>query len=797
MTVQEMRANREKEHGRGNFLPPNLEGNELMKFFRLIFTSLTLLFVLSMSALSQSWQPLTNQPSIGAGVPLLLTDGTVIVQSVESSVWWRLTPNVFGDYVNGTWTQIASMPSGYGPLYYASAVLADGRVVVMGGEYNISGSAVWTNLGAIYDPIANSWNTLAPPSGWSQIGDAECVVLPDGRLMMAHPFDTLSAILDPVNLTWTSGGTGKLDRYDEEGWTLLPEGTVLTTDALNAPFAEKYNPATNTWISAGQTPVSLEDPGSQEIGPAVLRPNGTVFATGATNNTAIYTPGASPTDPGTWAAGPFFPVTGGFNNLDIADGPACLLPNGNVLCGASPGVFNNPTFFFEFDGTHLNQVPATPRSSGNPSYVGNMLMLPSGQVMYTDFSSDVEIYTPIGSPNNAWRPTISSCPTTVMSGQKYAIQGKQFNGLSQCSAYGDDSTNATNYPLVRIKNNATGHVTYCRTSGHSTMAVATGATPTSTNFQLPAVIESGVSTLEVVANGISSTAFALIVSSPVTLTSVTVTPSAIPSGTTAIGKVTLASAAPAGGVVVNLTNTNTHATVPASVTVPAGSSSAVFSITASVVNATFSGAVNATYAAVTKSKVYTVVAAALKSVTLSPTSVIGGVQNSTATVTFTGKVAANTTVTLVSSIISAATVPSSVVVAANTSSTTFPVTSHGVTATQLPIIKGTVGALSKTSTLTVKPISILSLTLLPTSVKGGVSSTATIKLVSPAAVALTVTISSNLPLVAKPVSAAVTFTVGQQTKTVSIQTFTVLATTTATIKAVGFNTKTASLKVTP
>ena len=482
-----------------------------MQCLRMLRSALLLCLFLPVLARAQSpWQPLTNQPPIGAGVILLLTDGRVLCQDAGYNDWWLLTPDASGSYVNGTWTQAASLPSNYGPLYFASAVLADGRVVVIGGEYNF-GNAVWTNQGAIYDPTTDAWSNLPAPSGWNNIGDAQCCVLPDGRFFLGDPFNTNSALLDPATLIWTAGGGGKTDRNDEEGWTLLPDGTVLTVDALNAPNAEKYVPWLNTWINAGTTPVRLEDPGSQELGPAVLMPNGTVFATGATGHNALYTPPANPTDPGAWTAAPDFPLDGNGNQLDIADGPACLLPNGNVLCGASPGVFNAPTSFFEFDGTNLNPVPATPRSIFNPSYVGNMLILPTGQVMYTDTSADVEIYTPSGSPNPAWAPAVTNCPPAVTPGQSYVLQGTQFNGLSQASAYGDDSTNATNYPLVRITNIATGHVVYCRTFNHSTMAVATGAAPVSTNFTVPATIELGPSVLEVVTNGIPSAPCALTV----------------------------------------------------------------------------------------------------------------------------------------------------------------------------------------------------------------------------------------------------------------------------------------------
>lgn len=453
---------------------------------------------------SGTWVRTTNHTSVALGVPLLLTDGTVIVQEPEGARWFKLTPDASGSYVNGTWSQIASLPSGYAPLYYASAVLADGRVVVIGGEYNVSGGGTWTKKGAIYNPATNTWANLNAPPGWDNVGDAQCTVLPDGRLLLAMPFDTRMAVLDPATLTWTAvNATGKTDRFDEEGWLLLADGSILTVDAINAPHCERLLPNMSAWIAAGSTPQSLTDPGSQEIGPMVLRPNGTVFAMGATGHNAVYTPGVNINDPGTWAAAPDFPVVGG--QLDIADGPACLLPNGNVICYASPGIFNTPSTFFEFDGTTLTQVANVPQSPSNPSFVGNMLMLPTGQVLFTDFSTDCEIYTPAGGTvSDAWRPTVTNAPVSANPGQTFTLQGTQLNGLSQCTAYGDDSTNATNYPIVRITNNATGHVRYVKTHNHSTMAVATKTAIVSTVVDLPSNLELGASKLEVVANGIAS-----------------------------------------------------------------------------------------------------------------------------------------------------------------------------------------------------------------------------------------------------------------------------------------------------
>jgi hypothetical protein len=501
-----------------------------------------------------SWRAVTAAPVADLSNPLLLTDGTVIVHRTETQTWYRLKPSSTGDYATGTWTQIASLPAGYGPQYFASAVLPDGRVVINGGEYNLSGSTeVWTNLGAIYDPIANTWTSVAPPNGgtgaWTQIGDAQSVVLANGTYMLAaccaNP--SADALLNATNLTWAA--TGAPSNYqDEQGYTLLPDGRVLTINVwaacspnCDANGAQAYNPGSGTWSSIATPPVLLVDPhqcGNFEIGPAVLRPDGTVVAFGGNtgcvaanpaNPTAIYNVANN-----TWTQGPNVPQISS-SYYDLADAPAALLPNGNILFAASPGYGLTPTHFFEFTSANaINQV-ADPLffASTSGAYYYNFLLLPTGEVLVTDFSNTVEIYTPSGAPNSSWAPSITSVPSTLAAGQTYQLSGTQLNGLSQGAAYGDDVQGATNYPLVRITNTSTGHLFYARTFNHSTMSVAPN-TAGSTNFAVPAGIELGASSLVVIANGIPSPAVAVTISTG--------------TGTLAVAPASdIASSGPAGG----------------------------------------------------------------------------------------------------------------------------------------------------------------------------------------------------------------------------------------------------------
>ena len=496
-------------------------------------------------------QNLKAQPPSVGGLAILLTDGSVLIQAEPTSnpppgsgagVFYRLVPDARGDYENGTWSKISSPPTGYAPYAGASAVLADGRVVFVGGEYNQNNYGIpfapsgLTNMSAVYDPRTDAWTMIPAPPGQAYIGDVASVVLPDGRFVYGTKLDRLMFALDPVSLTWSRlPSTGKADNFAEEGLTLLPNGAILLVDVANRPRAEHYVVSIGQWISDGVTPSDLTSPTDYpsgitygpapvqtvggvtygpgptgtylppgEIGPAILTPDGTVFvvgsaAAGGTGHTAVYMPGAAITDSGRWAAGPDFPT--GDNG---GDSSAALLPSGHVLvAGVSSALY-------EFDGASLTRtVAATPTSNGAPAIF--VLPLPSGQALVLAAGVGVRLYSPSGAASPAWAPAIAAFPLAVTRGSTYGLSGAQFNGLSQAAATGDELNSSTNFPLVRITNTGSGHVLYARTHDHSTMAVATGAAVVSTKFDVPAGTETGASTLVVVANGIPSAPVSLTV----------------------------------------------------------------------------------------------------------------------------------------------------------------------------------------------------------------------------------------------------------------------------------------------
>jgi hypothetical protein len=113
-----------------------------------------------------SWQGLVNQPTFNTSTMLLLSDGRVMVQEDGTPHWYALTPAADGSYVKGTWSPLADMA--IWRRYYASGMLKDGRIILIGGED--SGAGGDTNLGQIYEPASDTWGALPSPPGWPASG---------------------------------------------------------------------------------------------------------------------------------------------------------------------------------------------------------------------------------------------------------------------------------------------------------------------------------------------------------------------------------------------------------------------------------------------------------------------------------------------------------------------------------------------------------------------------------------------------------------------------------------------------
>ena len=495
--------------------------------------SLLTLFDLTPAMAVGSWNHLANTAPDSVELMLLLPDGTVMCANNPSDIfggkghnWYRLTPDGHGNYANGTWTTLAPMNDTR--LFYSSDVLRDGRVFVAGGEYG-SGR----DTAEIYDPLGNNWTYINPPTSLIDPNapspiisanqgfiDSDSTVMADGRVLVAPVGPNTwggTLLYDPVANSWTAGPTTASAFQDEASWVKLPDGSILTIDPFGTS-TERFIPALGRWIPDSTVPISLYSPVGGEMGPAFLLPDGRAFFLGGSGHTAYYTPSGN-TNVGTWSIGPDIP-----NGLVAADAPAAMMVNGKILCAVAPAlykdgsgktVFPTPTSFYEFDPVANSFTQPTSPTGGMTdniaSYLGTMLDLPDGTVLYchveqgnlfySQFGSQLYVYTPDSGPVASGKPTITGISLNYDG--SYHLTGLGLNGISQGAAYGDDAQMDSNYPLVRLTDGS-GNVYYARTYNWSSTGVMTGNTPVSTEFKLPEFLPSGPLSLMVVANGIAS-----------------------------------------------------------------------------------------------------------------------------------------------------------------------------------------------------------------------------------------------------------------------------------------------------
>jgi hypothetical protein len=194
---------------------------------------------------------------------------------------------------------------------------------------------------------------------------------------------------------------------------------------------------------------------------------------------------------------------------------------------------------------------------------------------------------------------------------------------------------------------------------------------------------------------------------PISLTSLSLNPATVTGGNSSTGTVTLSAPAPAGGAQVALSSSNTGAAnVPVGVTIAAGVSSGTFIASTSAVASQTAVTISATYGGTTQSASLTVnpvppPPVTLASLTLNPSSVAGGVQSSTGTVTLTGPAPAGGMQVSLTSNNGAASVPASVVVPAGATSATFTVSTSVVLVSTTATISATCNGTTQSKTLVV------------------------------------------------------------------------------------------------
>ncbi|MBS0192871.1 MAG: hypothetical protein JSR34_01320 [Proteobacteria bacterium] len=187
------------------------------------------------------------------------------------------------------------------------------------------------------------------------------------------------------------------------------------------------------------------------------------------------------------------------------------------------------------------------------------------------------------------------------------------------------------------------------------------------------------------------------------LSSLTVSPGRVVGGQNATATVTLLQKAPTSGASVALSGTAGLLKVPATVTVPAGATSASFTVGTVAVTTPQAPTINASYnGAVSHVGLSLIPPMALTSITVNPGTIASG-KTATGSVVLNEAAAAPVKVTLTSSNTAIATVPANVTVPVNAKSVNFTVQAGKVTAKQAVTISAIYAGVTKTVVVYVTP----------------------------------------------------------------------------------------------
>lgn len=364
-------------------------------------------------------------------------------------------------------------------------------------EEYIPATGVWTSISPADGTARGTLPVLSDPEVGFELGPS--LRLPDGRALVIGA-NQHTALYTPSANTWAAGPDMHADLTGPGG--TIPNALFGADDAAAAIL-----PSGHVYLTADPGPNPISADGRTRAGSASVR-LATTAGLQSTWSVAQANGKNTTIPPFTVIYSVDSPTSITLGTFDSSGNlvPVKALKTQGHIGLVLGGVFSSPTQVFDFDPNAGTMTPIPgPAGSLLPTegaFVTRMLILPTGQLLFSDSSNQLYVYTPDGSAPASLRPAISAIDYT--GGGVFRLAGTQLNGQSAGASYGDDDQMNENYPIVRLENPATGDVYYCRTTNWSSVSVAGKHRPETVDFTLNSAVTPGSYELTVVGAGIAS-----------------------------------------------------------------------------------------------------------------------------------------------------------------------------------------------------------------------------------------------------------------------------------------------------
>ncbi len=351
------------------------------------------------------------------GALTVLANGKVLLAAGYTGAALPVNAELYDPAAN-TWSAAGNMTAGR--FFPGGALLSTGKVIVLGGQ-TFAGYVATTEL---YNPATNTWAAGATMTAGR--GLANATVLGSGNVLTAGGYNGVSFLssaeqYNPVTNTWAAAGTMATARAFGV-YVLLQSGKVLVAGGENGvsatptalAVAELYDPATNTWSSAGTMPAARYAAG------AALLANGKVLVVGGANtagdaitNVDLYDPATN-----TWSAAAPLPASRAAESV-------VLLGNGKVLAA---GGLTGTAATLTVTQTSVVYDPAanTWTSAGNMAtvrYYANSVALPGGDALVVGGSNGAGVVANADRYIAASQASGTACGTALQCASGFCVDG--------------------------------------------------------------------------------------------------------------------------------------------------------------------------------------------------------------------------------------------------------------------------------------------------------------------------------------------------------------------------------------
>lgn len=287
---------------------------------------------------------------------------------------------------------VATNPMGNARRYNTATLLANGKVLVAGGDDDRGHDLASAEL---YDPSNETWT--ATGSMKTARRQHMATLLPNGKVLVASGTSNGVALAsaelyDPSTGTWTETGAMGSKRFNSK-MALLSNGKVLVANGASTGGAfsscELYNPSTGIWTYTGELWEGKQNAAMIVMSDGMVQLSGgiTWFTPPTSSTVERYDPSE-----GRWTS---------FGNMTTGrrDHTATLLSNGTVLVAGGVNV----------GGGRISSCELL--ASGNSSSAGSMgtvrslhtaILLPDTKVLVFGDSTVSELYKP---SNKTWTTT--------------------------------------------------------------------------------------------------------------------------------------------------------------------------------------------------------------------------------------------------------------------------------------------------------------------------------------------------------------------------------------------------------